>query len=119
MLKGLKMGLGALAVAGVVGAAAPAHAASCSGSASTCTGAIELLYPSPQADQVYVDLEGAVSGLQCTPTSGKYFVLNLDTEVKKATWQLLLSAFLSGKTVTVRVTAAAGPCNIQYVTVAP
>jgi hypothetical protein len=119
MMNVFKIALGALVVGGFfLGSATPAQAATCN--SSQCTATIEQLYASPVDDQVYLDLEGATSGLSCAPAAGKYFVMALNTDTKRATWQLLVAAFLSGKTVTVRLNTVAGnQCNIQYVTVAP
>jgi hypothetical protein len=52
----------------------------------------------------------------CTPSNNKYAEMKLDTEVKKATWQLLLAAFLAGKSVTIKLTTT-GACTIEYITV--
>jgi hypothetical protein len=43
----------------------------------------------------------------------------LNSDVKRATWQLLVASFLAGKAVTVRLNATSSQCIIQYVLVSP
>jgi hypothetical protein len=113
-----KFKLGGLLIAGLVASASPAYAATCSNNAN-CSGKIAELYPSPSDDQVYVSLSGPIpiATTTCAELSNKYYVMALNTDTKRATWQLLVAAFLAGKSVNVRLNVAAGQCIIQYITV--
>lgn len=81
-----------------------------------CTGPIKLLYASPSSNTIYVQPDGSTSALLCTTTNSKYVTMSVDTDVKRATWQLLLAAFLAGKSVFIRLPNS-GNCEIQYITV--
>jgi hypothetical protein len=108
--------------AGIIGAVVgiPSVAlADCNGSTQVCSGVIETLYASPDDNLVYIDPQGSnTSGFACTFTAGKYLIMALDTDTKRATWQLLLGAFLAGKSVNIR-TGGTNSCKVSYVTVEP
>lgn len=113
-----RVGLSGLLFAGLLGASSPARAADCASNV-LCSATIAELYASPADDQIYVDLAGSTPGLTCAPVGGKYFVMALNSDVKRATWQLLVASFLAGKAVTVRLNASSSQCIIQYVVVSP
>jgi hypothetical protein len=106
----------AAAVVMSLGITSTALAADCT--SNSCSGNLSLLYPSPSSNLVYVQPSGSTSALQCTTVNSKYVTMKLDTEVKRGTWQLLLAAFLAGKSVLMKLNTT-GTCEIQYITVAP
>lgn len=52
--------------------------------------------------------------MNCSPVSGAYFKLELDSEGAKATYSTLLAAMMADRKVSIYAKAAAG-CEIGYV----
>jgi hypothetical protein len=92
------------------------HALAADCTSNSCSGNLNLLYPSTAGDTVFIQPSGSINALQCTTVNSKYVTLKLDTDLKRATWQLLLASFLSGKSVFLKLNTS-GTCEIQYVTV--
>lgn len=65
---------------------------------------------------IYIRLEADYAGLDCTPVSNAYIVLNRDHANYNQIYALLLSAELAGRPVSVRMTNADATCNVSYVT---
>jgi hypothetical protein len=110
------VGVGLLLGALLSFGARSAQAADCT--SKSCSGPLKLIYASPTEDTVYVQPDGSLGALTCS-NDGKYLSMKVDTDTKRATWQLLLAAMLSGKSVLLRVNTDASLCTIQYVTMAP
>ena len=114
--------LSALCAAGLLAAPGSAFAACSvgSGGSARCTGIIEyLVLDTTNAGttvQVYPE-GGTLNGLPCS-FSGSSLPLPLNTDVRRAAYQTLLAAFLSGKTVRLTTTSA-GACAITAVQLNP
>jgi hypothetical protein len=118
MFKFAKHTLAAGILSAVVGIPSVALA-DCNGSTQVCSGVIESLYASPDDNMVYINPQGSnTSGFACTFPAGKYITMTLDSDTKRATWQLLLAAFLAGKSVNIR-TGGTNTCKVSYVTIDP
>jgi len=66
----------------------------------------------------WVSTSGTETGLSCSPDSGK--LLRLDQTKVKSDWlySLFLSAYTTGQTLTIRVTAS-GQCVVRYAFIEP
>ena len=78
---------------------------------------IEMLYPN-KSGPVYVTTTGNEGNLtQCTPLSGKYFVMNMSDLGASAIYSTLLAAFHADEDIRIVAVPGSNPCQISYVTV--
>jgi hypothetical protein len=97
----------------VGGGIASVNAAACG--PNSCSGQISLLYVQASGD-IYVGMVGGLAGLNCSPVSGLYTTLYSSSPNVKLIYSTLLSAQMTGRSVTIRIVDGSVGCGITYVT---
>lgn len=91
---------------------ATSHSNSCS--STGCVATIKTIYTKLDG-MVYLGTPADELEANCAPHSDVYFVLNPNAANFEAAYSSVLSAYISGRKIQLRIQEGSNPCEISYV----